>query len=407
MIPSFDPERVPIRLAVKVKAKAESYIRQGHPWVFESSIVKISKDGSSGDLAIIFDQRKNKYMGVGLYDPSSPIRIKMLACNQPATIDQDFFIDRIATAWAARQPLLMTGTTGYRLLFGENDGLPGLICDVYADVAVVKLYSSIWTPYLHWIIQSIIDLTGSETVVLRMSRLLQKELSSNDQLCDGAVIYGQLANPEIIFEEHGVQFVANVIKGHKTGYFLDHRENRRKVGTMSKGKSVLDVFSYAGGFSTHAAAGGAEQVVSIDISKQALLLATRNVELNRPGAPHETMAIDAFEGMQALIDSGRRFDIVVVDPPSFAKMAADIPVAIKSYERLARLAIQLVARYGVCVMASCSSRIGRDEFFDLVEKNFDQSDRAYRLVEKSYHDIDHPISFPEGSYLKTGYYQMD
>jgi len=360
MIPSFDPERVPIRLAVKVKAKAESYIRQGHPWVFESSIVKISKDGSSGDLAIIFDQRKNKYMGVG-----------------------------------------------YRLLFGENDGLPGLICDVYSDVAVVKLYSSIWTPYLHWIIQSIIDLTGSETVVLRMSRLLQKELSSNDQLYDGAVIYGQLANPEIIFEEHGVQFVANVIKGHKTGYFLDHRENRRKVGAMSKGKSVLDVFSYAGGFSTHAAAGGAEQVVSIDISKQALLLATRNVELNRPGAPHETMAIDAFEGMQALIDSGRRFDIVVVDPPSFAKMAADIPVAIKSYERLARLAIQLVARYGVCVMASCSSRIGRDEFFDLVEKNFDQSDRAYRLVEKSYHDIDHPISFPEGSYLKTGYYQMD
>lgn len=176
---------------------------------------------------------------------------------------------------------------------------------------------------------------------------------------------------------------------------------------MSKNKHVLDVFSYAGGFSTHAIAGGAKEVMSIDISKHALELAKTNVALNNAMANHEVYAIDAFEGMTNLIDQGKTFDIVVVDPPSFAKMSADVPVAKKSYMRLAELAILLVKRGGICVMASCSSRIGRDEFYELVEKGFDTQNRSYRLLEKTYHDVDHPISFPEGSYLKTGYYIVD
>ena len=237
--------------------------------------------------------------------------------------------------------------------------------------------------------------------------LLQKPNVPTFGLEDGQIIFGELENPEIEFVEYGVKFIANVIKGHKTGYFLDHRLNRHKVGQMSEGKSVLDVFSYAGGFSTHAIVGGASEVVSIDISKHALALAKINVGLNKKDASHEIFVTDAFEGMQKLIDDGRKFDIVVVDPPSFAKMSADIPAAKKSYVRLAQLAILLVSRGGMCVMASCSSRISRDEFYELVEKGFDFQDRAYRLVEKTFHDIDHPISFPEGSYLKTGYYGID
>jgi 23S rRNA (cytosine1962-C5)-methyltransferase len=204
-----------------------------------------------------------------------------------------------------------------------------------------------------------------------------------------------------------VRFLANVIKGHKTGYFLDHRHNRQKVGQMSKGKRVLDVFSYAGGFSTHAIVGGAKEVVSIDISKHALALAKVNVALNAPNAPHEIYVTDAFEGMQNLIDQGKKFDIVIVDPPSFAKMSADVPAAKKSYIRLAQLAILLVNPGGMCVMASCSSRIDRDDFFELVEQGFDSQEKSYRLIEKTYHDIDHPIAFPEGSYLKTGYFRID
>lgn len=407
MIKSFLSERLPQRLAIKLKSKAESYVRQGHPWVFESSIVKINKEGNAGDIAVIFDQKKNKYLGLGLYDPYSPIRIKMLAHNQSVKIDREFFMERIAASRDLRSSLLESDTNGYRLLFGENDGLPGLICDVYADVAVVKLYSAIWLPYLHWVMDGIIASTQCKSIVLRLSRLLQKDNIDCKGLEDGDILFGEVENPEIEFQEYGVRFIANVIKGHKTGYFLDHRANRHKVGQMSRGKSVLDVFSYAGGFSTHAIAGGAKRVVSIDISKQAIALAERNVQLNKNNPPHETMAVDAFEGMQALIDRGEKFDIVVVDPPSFAKNAADIPAAKKSYERLARLAIQLVATKGMCVMASCSSRIQKDEFYEMIESAFDGFSRSYRLVEKTFHDVDHPVTFAEGSYLKTGYYKMD
>lgn len=407
MTPTFCPNHSIQRLAVKLKSKAESFLRQGHPWIFESSILKINKEGKAGDIAIIFDQKKNKYLGLGLFDPYSPIRIKMLAHSNKENIDRDFFLRKIKEAFEIRRPLIQTNTNAYRLIFGENDYLPGLIVDVYSDVAVVKLYSAIWIPYLHYILDGIKANIPTRAIVLRQSRLLQRTDVPTFDLEDGQVLEGELTNPEVEFVEYGVKFLANVIKGHKTGYFLDHRHNRHKVGQMSRGKSVLDVFSYAGGFSTHAIVGGASQVVSIDISKHALALATINVGLNKKDAAHEIFVTDAFEGMQKLINDGKQFDIVVVDPPSFAKMSADIPQAKKSYVRLAQLAILLVSRGGVCVMASCSSRIARDEFYELVEEGFDAQARAYRLVEKTFHDIDHPITFPEGSYLKTGYYVVN
>lgn len=407
MIPTFCPNHTVQRLAVKLKSKSETFLRQGHPWIFESSILKINKDGQAGDIAIIFDQKKNKFLGLGLFDPYSPIRIKLLTHSNREIIDSAFFQRKIKEAHQIRLPLIESNTNGYRLVFGENDFLPGLIIDVYDHVAVIKLYSAIWFPYLHFLVDIIKDVINVSAVVLRLSRLLQKNDVQRFGLDDGNVIYGELENPEIEFLEYGVKFKANVIKGHKTGYFLDHRHNRHKVGMMSKNKRVLDVFSYAGGFSTHAIAGGAKEVMSIDISKHALELAKTNVALNNAMANHEVYAIDAFEGMTNLIDQGKTFDIVVVDPPSFAKMSADVPVAKKSYMRLAELAILLVKRGGICVMASCSSRIGRDEFYELVEKGFDTQNRSYRLLEKTYHDVDHPISFPEGSYLKTGYYIVD
>src|SRR5690606_21539908 len=183
-------------------------------------------------------------------------------------------------------------TNSYRLVFGENDGFPGFITDVYAEVMVVKLYSAIWFPYLQDILELLIEVSGCKTVVLRLSRNLQAQ--NYFDLKDGMVLYGTLKNEEVVFVEHGVLFTANVIKGHKTGYFLDHRENRRRVGELAKNKTVLDVFSYAGGFSVHALAGGAEGVTSVDISKQALELATSNAALNGFVDNHYTLAGDAF-----------------------------------------------------------------------------------------------------------------
>ncbi|MFT5863270.1 MAG: 23S rRNA (cytosine1962-C5)-methyltransferase [Flavobacteriales bacterium] len=397
------PNITPNRLAVKLKANAEKLVKQGHPWIFTDSIVKLNKEGRAGDIAILFDQRKDAVFAVGLYDPASPIRIKVIS-SKPAKPDTSFFEQKIDEAFSKRRTLLKTDTNSYRLIFGENDGFPGFIADVYADVLVVKIYSAIWYPYLHLIFPLLIATSQAKTLVLRLSRGLQK--STPYGLKDGQVLFGELKNEVVLFSEHGIRFSANVIHGHKTGYFLDHRENRRLVGKLSKGKSVLDVFSYAGGFSVHALAGGAAEVVSLDISAQALQMALNNGRLNPHKGKHKTIAADAFIGLQTLIDEGKKFDIVVIDPPSFAKSAKEVSSAKNSYNRLAALGVKLVKSKGVLVLASCSSRVDAESFFHISESVLLESGRSFRILDKTFHDSDHPIGFPEGAYLKCGYYQF-
>ena len=392
------------RLAIKLSKAGERSVRSGHPWIFEKAITKLSKEGNAGDIAIIYGTKSNKVIGVGLYDPYSPIRIKLLHHNGGANIDSTWIKDKITIAYDRRLPLLKTDTNSYRLIFGENDGMPSLIVDIYADVAVVKLYSLIWQHHLQDILNAVIHHSSAKTVVLRLSRNVQK---LQQDYTDGQILHGSLEDPIVVFREHGILFSAHVIKGHKTGYFLDHRDNRKRIGELADGKSVLDIFAYAGGFSVHALAGGAQRVVSLDISKQALEMAKHNVALNGLSANHDVMAIDAFVGMQQLQDKGQKFDIVIVDPPSFAKSAADVSGAINSYRRLTKMAIPLVAKGGLLLSASCSSRVDKDTFYDLLIEELDQVNRYYKIVDRTYHDIDHPISFPEGAYLKSLYIQLD
>lgn len=393
------------RIAVKLKLSAEKIVRREHPWIFENSIVKQNIDGDAGDVAIIYDHKKNSFLACGLYDPYSPIKIKLLQFKKPALINAQWFLVKINKAFAKRKKLLETATNSYRILYGENDGLPGFIADVYDSVLVIKLYSHIWFPYLNDIIPHLIQVTGCKTIVLRLSRLLQSK-GNTYGLKDGQVIYGMLENDVVVFREHGVLFSANVIKGHKTGYFLDHRHNRKRVGKLSQNKTVLDVFSYAGGFSVHALCGGATEVISLDISAQALEMAKNNASLNEHNGTHSTMPIDAFEGLQSLIQEKKKFDIVVIDPPSFAKRESEIGKAKNGYARLARLGTQLVVPGGVLVLASCSSRVLAEEFFEISEANIEAVGRNFDELEKTYHDMDHPIGFPEGAYLKCGYYKL-
>lgn len=392
------------RLAVHLKPKAEKLVKQGHPWIFEDSIATINKEGKAGDIAILFDNRRDKVFAVGLYDPDSPIRIKVLSA-QAAQINEAFFASNVAKAFTLRKSLFETDTNSYRLIYGESDGFPGLIADVYDTVLVVKLYSSIWYPYLQKIFTQLITVSNSDVLVLRLSRLLEK--TAKAPYGDGKVLHGNLTSNVVFFKEHGVKFSANVIYGHKTGYFLDHRENRRRVGRLSQGKRVLDVFSYAGGFSVHALAGGAKEVISLDISAQALDIAIANGKLNKHKGIHKTMAIDAFKGLQQLIDEKEQFDIVVIDPPSFAKSSKEIESAKHSYARLAQLGSRLVLKGGLLVLASCSSRILAQQFYDISEQNISKTGRTYKIIAKTAHDSDHPIGFPEAAYLKCGYYQLD
>lgn len=394
------------RLAIKVKPSVERIIKQKHPWLFEQGIVKQNKEGKAGDLAIIFDQKKNQYLAVGLYDPYSIIRVKLLQFIDKAVIDEAWFLNKITAAYEQRSSLLKTDTDSYRFIHGENDGLPGFIADVYAKVLVVKLYSFIWLPYLKKILPILLQTSQCQTIVLRLSRQLQQNEAGLHGLQDGQVIYGKLEEEVVRFREHGLLFNANVIKGHKTGYFLDHRHNRKRVGELSKNKTILDIFAYAGGFSVHALAGGAKEVISLDISAQALEMATQNVALNNKGANHKTMAIDAFKGLEELRLAGKRFDIVVVDPPSFAKKESEITKALHSYARLAKASIKVVEKGGILLLASCSSRVSAEAFFKSSIDSMEASGRAYVEMERSLHDVDHPIGFKEGGYLKSIYFKL-
>lgn len=399
--------------AVQLQSHAEQVVRSRHPWVFDQSITKISEDAKAGDRAIIFDRKKNRFLGLGLIDPTSIIRIKMLFAVKKENFDESWIIEKLKDAFHIRKPLLETNTNSYRWIYGENDGLPGLIIDVYNDVVVLKLYSTIWLPYLKWISNGIMKVLELEkrsysTLVLRLSRSVQKEKNQLKGLQEGQVLAGTLASETVIFIEHGIKFSANVIHGHKTGYFLDHRLNRKRVGELASAKTVLDVFSYAGGFSVHALCGGAKEVVSVDISKQALTLAEENAALNGDfKQKHTCIDGDAFKVMSELIKERKTFDLVVVDPPSFAKRASEIELAKKTYRRLTKLAISLAEKKGILVLASCSSRISTDDFHEIISRCLNQQPRHFEILEEKHHDIDHPVTFDEGKYLKCFYIQMD
>lgn len=387
-------------IAVKLKPKAEKFVKQGHPWIFENSIAKANKDGENGDLAVIFDQRSNSFLACGYWDRDSPIRIKMLHSGKPAKLDQDWYNTKVELCYDRRAELLLTNTNGYRLIFGENDELPGVICDVYAGIAVLKLYSNMWWPHLELLVTAIENAINPEAIVLRTAR----KVGIND-LNDGDVLSGELPDEEVVFQEHGIQFKANVVHGHKTGFFLDHRANRKRVGAISKSKRVLDVFSYAGGFSVHALAGGASSVTSLDISKHALALAKQNAELNSFSGEHHLVCGDAFNEM-AKLKGKQKFDVVIIDPPSFAKQASEVDGALKAYQRLLKAGLPLVEKGGILVMASCSSRVDEETFFQLIESSLTRSGRSWDLLSRWGHDMDHPIGFPEGAYLKCGFYRL-
>ena len=396
------------RLAVRVTPDAVRRLRAGHPWLFEGSIRSVSHEGAPGDLAVVFDDDRN-FVAVGLWDPRSPIRIKVLHHGKPATIDPAWFRGRIEAALARRAPLVTPAqdtpaTTGYRVLHGENDGLPGLVLDRYGHVTVLKLYSGAWVPHLAVLVPILRELVPAASMVLRLARAIPDEELHGLQ--EGMSLVGPGVVATVPFFEHGLRFEADVVHGQKTGHFLDQRDNRIEVGRRAKGARVLDVFSCNGGFSVHAAAGGARSVLSIDSSPQAIANAQHNMLLNsdRPevaACRHEVLVAEAFGALESLIAEKRRFDIVVVDPPSFARNAASIPNATRAYERLAELSAPLVEIGGLLVSASCSSRVPMVDFARAVHAG--AAHAGYELDEerRTEHALDHPIGFAEGAYLKA------
>jgi 23S rRNA (cytosine1962-C5)-methyltransferase len=391
------------RLAIFVNKSIEGKIRKGHPWVFDKSIKKISHDGKPGDLGVIFDH-KRKFLAVGLFDPLSPIRLRILASRKPVLIDSDFFLSRISTAKEIRD-ILPQNTTGYRLVHGENDFLPGLVMDKYAEVIVIKLYTSAWIPYLNEVIKNLGKVIKFKTIILRLSRTVKNAGSYLYGLEDGEILVGTNIKTRWLFKENGLQFEVDPVSGHKTGFYLDQRDNRKKVEGLATGKQVLNLFSYTGGFSIYAANGGAEVVTSVDISKHALKAAERNFNYLVNKNPvcqchHKTIAMNVFEFLIKSDYCEKKYDMVVIDPPAFAKNREEISSAISAYQRLTKQALNLLKTGGILVQSSCSSQIKGDSFFYSVLQAANQVGRPLIEISRTGHPIDHPIKFKEGEYLK-------
>ncbi len=398
------PPRAERRLALRVTPAAQRVLRQGHPWLFDQAITGLSGEGRPGDLAVIFDDRR-RFLAIGLYDPTSPIRVRVLAHGAPATIDRAWLRDRLAEATAWRATLPESGTTGYRLVHGENDGLPGLVVDRYDATLVVKLYTPAWVPWLPELCAALADVCPAASVVLRLSRELLHRPEFLFGLENGSALAGTAPVAPVLFTENGLRFEADVLRGQKTGFFFDQRDNRARVGKLAAGRRTLNVFAYTGGFSLYAARGGAPEVLSLDASAPALAAAERNFALNRDvptvaAARHTVLAADAFAALADLRGRGERFDLVIVDPPALAKREDEVDGAILTYARLTGLALGVLAPGGTLVMASCSSRVSAEGFFATVNRAAQQAGRPLREIDRTGHAIDHPVRFPEGAYLK-------
>ncbi len=403
-------ERLPTpgerRLAVRVTPDALRQIRGGSPWLYDGSITSVSHDGAAGDLAVVFDSDR-KFAAIGLWDPTSPIRVKLLHRGSPTQIDGNFWRTVLSTA-SDRRALLADDdeTTAYRVVHGENDGLPGLVVDRYDQTLVVKIYTAAWFPHLADVVAALVEVLAPVRIVLRLSRSVAA--GETFGLSDGETIVGPPPAGPVLFRERDLTMEADVVHGQKTGHFLDQRDNRALVRSMAEGASVLDVFASTGGFSVAAAAGGARSVHLIDQSSPALQTAKRNLAHNqrlgevRRCQVHTTVG-DAFQVLIALAKRNEQFDIVILDPPSFASNQAAVPRALAAYARLTRLGLAVVKPGGKLIQASCSSRVTTDDFVSTVLKAAASAGIDVHETRRTGHAVDHPIGFEFGGYLKTVY----
>jgi 23S rRNA (cytosine1962-C5)-methyltransferase len=392
------------RLAVRVTKDALRQVRSGSPWIYDRSITSVGHEGAPGDLAVVFDDHR-RFAAIGVWDPTSPIRIKVLHVGDPMVIDAEFWQRRWAAALTRRSTLLADATTdGYRLVNGENDGFPGLVVDAYSSTLVVKVYSPAWFCHLGDVIGVLEAHPGVDRVVLRFGRSVA--VGETYGLADGDTVVGAPPAGPVVFRERGLLLEADVVHGHKTGHFLDQRDNRSLVRTMASGLDVLDVFSSTGGFSVAAAAGGARSVHLVDQAAPALEAARRNLTRNERLSEVRRCTVrttvgDAFAVLGESAERGERYDLVIVDPPSFASNQGAVPRALAAYARLTRLAAAVTSPGGTLVQASCSSRVPADDFVRAVLDAAGSAGRSAHLVRRTGHAVDHPIGFPQGEYLKA------
>ncbi len=383
-------------IIIKLKRKKEASLLRFHPWIFSGAIDKIVGKPNEGDIVKVIDS-EGGYLCTGHYQIGS-ITVRVLTFEEEI-IDRDFWRKRIAAAYEMR---VSTGlaksdnTNAYRLIHGEGDNLPGLIVDVYGNTAVIQAHS--------------VGMHYAKDIVAEIIVELIDEVDNVYYKSEGTMPFKAPVKPvdeyiigdetPTIALENGLKFYANWIDGQKTGFFVDQRDNRALLESYSKGRNVLNMFCYTGGFSFYAMRGGANLVHSVDSSQKAIDLTNKNIELNfENDSRHEAYAVDAFKYLEDIKD---KYDLIVLDPPAFAKHRSAINNALVGYRRLNAVAFKQIKKGGILFTFSCSQAISKEQFRLAVFSAAAQSRRSVRILHQLTQPIDHPVNIyhPEGEYLK-------
>ena len=378
------------------RGKSES-LKRFHPWVFSGAIVGANGKLNEGDVVRIVSN-ENELMGYGHYQIGS-IAVRMLTLREEK-IDHAFWVTRLSEALRLRKALQLTGRADnniYRLVHGEGDRLPGLVIDVYGKTAVMQAHSVGMHMSREQIADALIEASEGliENVYYKSETTLPFKADLHQE--NGFLRGHDEGNVAV---ENGLKFHIDWLRGQKTGFFVDQRENRSLLEHYAKGRNVLNMFCYTGGFSVYAMRGGANLVHSVDSSAKAIDLTRANAEMNFPGdARHEAFAEDAFKFLE---QAGSNYDLIVLDPPAFAKHKDALPRALKGYTRLNDIAFRKIKPGGIVFTFSCSQAVNKDQFRLAVFTAAAQSGRHVRILHQLHQPADHPINIyhPEGEYLK-------
>lgn len=384
---------------ITLNNKADRRLRGGHLWIYSNEIntaVTPIKDIPAGQQVFV-ENAQGKFMGVAYINPHNLICGRIVSRDKRYLLDKSLLVHRIKIALGLRE--MISAEACYRLIYGDSDNLPGLVVDRFGDILVVQ----IGTQGMEWLKQDIIDALCQ---VLKPRGILLKNDSRIRAIEDlpsyVEVVYGEV--PEFVpLTENGVAFEAPVFAGQKTGWFYDHRASRARLADYVKGKRVLDVFSYIGGWGVQAAAFGAEQVICVDSSEFALECVHRNAELNGVSERVESLLGNAFDAMKQLFEEGERFDVIIMDPPAFIPRRKDTKKGEQAYRRVNELAMRLLNREGILVSGSCSMHLSRTVLVDVLRQSSRHLDRQLQILEQGGQAFDHPVhpAIPETDYLKA------
>ncbi|GAA5217679.1 class I SAM-dependent rRNA methyltransferase [Corallincola platygyrae] len=382
-----------------VKGREKSLLRK-HPWIFSKAIAKVIGKPKSGDTVDVYAS-DGTWLAKAAYSPKSQIRARVWTFEQSQPVDHAFFKKRVAQAYARRTALFTEDApTGYRLVAAESDGLPGITIDKYADTLVCQLLSAGADRWRKVIVDALLSQFPDHNIFER-SDVSVREKEGLEQTV--GVLHGNEPDSVVAIEENGLKLIVDIQGGHKTGYYLDQRDNRAFSAKFANGREVLNCFSYTGGFGTYALKAGAEKVYNVDMSQSALDIAKQNAELNELDlSKAEFIKADVFKLLRQYRDEGRQFDTIILDPPKFVESKHQLNRACRGYKDINMLAMQILKPMGTLLTFSCSGLMPSDLFQKVVADAAVDAGRTAHILHWLHQSPDHPVltSYPEGLYLK-------